>query len=655
MTWKPAPPRSLSAAERNDAPRITAQKQEGSFGIDQPQVLHGVLASSALGRSRGGMTDRKLETGWSEKRDAAGWGEFLVMTGSDDVSVEGFELVIKPTAERAAGAAPKSFFIAGRKDVFAVDMPQDAWQEEPGTRYTIKLPKAVKSDCFAVVLGDGYVSEENHHVTIAELRATSAFDGDKLEQLVAALDDDRAADAARALLVRSGDAGAKAAMAGYAGLNEQGKSRALTVIEGGACGVIAPFFVDRVIGIDAPSSFDPDLDRTAKHARERLRLCKGAAAEQLSLRVREGEAAQRRVWAAREMAAILPAQAIDVILDVLDQGSTAPKQSGNKDDVRRGLRAALGAATKHKRAAQAVAARLEPAAFGKLSLVKQIDLLRAIGEQLPKFPSSEAALTRLTKPDATFRTRYLLQEPAAHMAREQNAGATRFLQQSLSDTSSRHLRAQAARVAGRIAALAPHLDTALGDDSPRVREAALIALTEGDAAHGQESSVVSLLSDDPWTFVRIAAATNLAVRTPTAAADRALVDVAKNKEAPTRLRATSLRSLGKRKSRDTAEDVRAVANNAKESIPIRTAAISALGKMCDPNAAELLFKLALRAGYQQLPYDQPLGLAALKALGDLKPPGLHKQLAPLFVKNKIVPPQIRSIAKNTLDRKGHCR
>jgi hypothetical protein len=655
MTWNRTTTRTLTPAQKASATKITARYAEQPLEMWRPQLLHGVVASSAIGKSRASMTDRNLSTGWSEKAKGAGQGEFLVMTGSDDVAVTGFELVIKPSDAGEKGAAPKSFYIATRKQVFAVTMPDDAWQRDAGARYVVDLPQPMRSDCFAIVLDQGHVSAEADQVTIAELRARTRFDSSKLVDLVRALESDSDADGARALLIRSGDKGAKATIDLYTSLNLEGKRRARDVIESGGCNVVAPFFVDRVLGKGAVAGFDPDLDPSAKHARERLRLCKPQARKSLASEIRAADVGDHRVWASRELATIGPSDAVNVILEVLDQESTAPQRSGSADVIRRGLRASLSAAVQHKRARAAVEQTLAPEFFAKLSLVKRIDLLRAIGPKLASFSTSGGALGGTLESDTAFRTRFLLLEPAAHLAAGGDANAKAILRQSLRDDSNRHIRARAARVAGLVPALSSELEAALSDKAPRVREAALLAITESTKLSASaESRVAQLLQNDPWTFVRIGAATTLTLGAASPAADQALLSVLAENDGPTRLRSAALRALGKRKSVSTADDVLGIADDPTEPVHIRVAAISALGDMCYRPATEFLYKLALRAGYQQIPYDQPLGLAALSALGDIKPANLHDKLAPLFVKNKIVPPQIRSIARDVLERDGTC-
>jgi len=187
-----------------------------------------------------------------------------------------------------------------------------------------------------------------------------------------------------------------------------------------------------------------------------------------------------------------------------------------------------------------------------------------------------------------------------------------------------------------------------------VRQAALEALSESNAkiSAKTESRVRQLLQDDPWTFVRVGAASAMASRPAATPGDEALM-AALDDESPL-VREAALRSIGKRRSTAAAELVHDLADNPRQPQRVRVAAIAVLGALCQVEAAPLLVKLALRAGYAQLPYDQPLGLAALAALGDIKPPDLTQRLAPLLSKNKVVPRLIRAIARDVIASPGTC-
>ncbi len=657
LSWRPTHARSLSLDAQLAATEVTAAASSDAFDTNAPRLLHATVASSALGQSRSGMTDGDLATRWAEKRPGSGRGELISMNGSEEVPMTGFELVFRPTGDAPKGAAPKSFYIATDAELFHVTVAEDAFTAEPGRLYRVALPKPVTSDCVAVVLDDAFVAGERDEVSITELRAQTALDGKGPAELTELLrGDSPEADAAKALLARGGPAAVAAVMAAYPSLDRRGQARAIEVLESGGCSATAGFYVDRLLGRGVElQAFEPELDPVAKRARTQLRGCRDAATTALAAALTTEPPGKRRVIAARELADINPAPALAAILAVLEDGSTAPKASGASDEVRRGLRRALAVAARHPRAERAVRELLAPEPFAKLPLVVRIDLLRALGSDIVKLePEASAALDGLLKPEASFRTRYLLMPPAAQLARAGSVGALALLRSTLEASKSAHLRARAAAVSGGIPALDAAMVAALGDASPRVREAALGGLTAAaKMPSAAEGRVVKLLAEDKWTFVRMAAAQALVQRPAGGAVDRALL--AALEDPNNQVREAVLRALGERKTHAAGDLVHDIADDAKEPIGVRSTAIATLGALCRADSTELLYKLALRAGYQQLPYDQPLGLAALAALGELKPPDLATRLAPLLTRGGPVPPLIRSITRDVLTKSGSCR
>lgn len=658
MTWRATHARSLSAKARAAATAITATRASTALDTGLPSLLTATVASSAVGQSRSGMTDGDLATRWAEKRPGAGEGELISMNGSEEVAITGFDVVLRPTGDGAArAAAPRTFFIATQNDLFHITLPEDAALAEPGQTYQIVLPQRIKSDCVAVVLDEGYVDGERDEIGFAELRARTELDGKTHAELAELLRGDSPhADAARAILVRSGKPAILAVMAAYDELDRLGKARAVEVVESGSCSETSRFYVDRLLGrgLDL-KAFEPELDPLAQRARTQLRGCRSAATEALTKAMRDEAPGKRRIVAARELADVAPVAAIDAILGVLADGSTAPTKSGADDAVRRGLRGALAIAVKHKRAERVVRERLAPASFAKLSLVEKIDLLRALGPRLTELlPVAAPAFGGLLDASATFRTQYLLLPPAAHLAGAGDESALAFLDRSLTQAKSPHIRARAAAVSGAIPALASAIAKALGDASPRVREAALAGLTgAGKLPANTEPRVIALLAGDKWTFVRIGAAQALTQQPAGGPADTALV--AALDDTSNLVRTAVLRALGDKKTVAAGAPIHDIADNPREPVGVRAAAVAALGSLCRSESNELLYKLALRAGYQQLPYDQPLGLAALAALGEIKPPDIAERLAPLLAKGGQVPRQIRSITRDVLSRDGTCK
>jgi len=650
MTWKATGARHLTPAERERAEVLTATKVARPFGLKQPHALAPRLASSAVKKKSSGATDRVLSTRWAEGRPGDGAGEFLAMTAPLEVPLEGLAWVVRGD-DRPEAAAPRQFYVAADDALFVVNAPEDAANSAPGTVYEVRFPKPLKASCVSVVLAEGYVAEERDQVGLSELRALTRFDGMDEKTLAGKLDGPEA-EAAVALLLRSGKEGMAATMAVYRDLSFAGRRRALDVVDTGGCAQVADFYVERITGVGAEADFEPALDPVARLARDKLRSCRSRGTDALIAAVKRDGPGQRRVWAARELAGLDPRRAIRPILEVLTEGSTAPQKSGQADEVRRRLRGALAIAARNKRAETAITQALAPAAFDALDPVAKIDLLRAVGPALPTVDGGPEAFVRARAADDGFRARYLLLEPAAHLAARGHSGAQAFIDQSLTGKSA-PLRRKAAEVAAFVPDLASALRKALDDDNPRVRQTALASLAEGKKlAPSVEPRIIALLEKDPWPFVRVGAADALARVTRTDAGDQALVAAIEDDKS--RVRRAALRALGLRGSVGAGEAIHEVADDPKARVDTRVAAIGALGRLCRRESSELLYKLALRAGFQQLPYDQPLGLAALSSLGDIKPPDIRERLEKLFAPNSAVAPNIKKIARDAVFGPGRC-
>ncbi|MEM1029041.1 MAG: HEAT repeat domain-containing protein [Myxococcota bacterium] len=653
MTWRPAGARSLSEDERKRAPELDAARVEGSFGLEEPRALVARVASSAVGKRSAGATDRDLATRWAERRPAAGRGEFLAFTAPLAVPLVGLKWTATgngPTADRAS--APRRFFVSLDDDLFAVNVPATAGTDPSGTVYEVRLPAARATSCVSVVIDDGFVTEERDQVGFTEIRAITAFDGKSPADLTRDLEGPDA-DAATALLLRSGEPGVEAAIAAYGALGFAARRRALEVVDTGRCVRVARFYVDRLLGVGADLDFEPALDPTARLARDKLRSCRERGTDALREAIRREAPGQRRVWAARELAGLDARAAIEPIVAVLAEGSTAPEASGQADRVRRRLRGALAIAARDQRSTDAVGALLRPDRFENFDPVTRVDLLRAIGPRLAEVAGGPAAFSRAQSALTDFRSRYLLLEPAGHLAARGDANAVRLLSRGLEHRRA-SLRQKAVEVAGNIVSFLPRLRTALGDDNPRVRQTALTSLAGGATPldPALEPRVIAMLRSDRWPFVQIGAAEALGRAARSDRGDEALVE-AISARIP-RLRQAALRALGRRGSRGAGEVIHDVADDPQQPVETRVAAIDALGQLCRRESSDLLYKLALRAGFQQLPYDQPLGLAALASLGAIKPPDIQDRLARLYAPNSPVARQVQQIARRAAFGPGRC-
>jgi hypothetical protein len=663
---------SRAAAKKIIAERVSAERKPEVF-----RLLRATAASSAVDRKFGTLTDGDPETSWSENKAFEGAGEFVSIASAAEVGIQGFEITVRPGAEIPGGAAPKTFYLATLDQLFLVTMPEDAWKQPPGTRYAVKLPAELSTACVAVVLGDAYATRPRAvgegkeaklpQVTLAEIEARTAFDGQSLAGLVGALaGGGERARASAALLSRGGVAAMQAAIAGYEALDDAGKQLARGIIDAAPCSEQVPFFAAQFAASTAPGrprAAPGEQEPELAHARDRLHRCGRAAAPALIGLVKAGAggagvedakagpaAKGSRTWllAADELALLAPAEAVPVILDVL----------GKADErSRRELRASLARAAKIPRAALTLKDEVAIERFRARPEVVQIDLLRAIGPALSRIDGAAQAFAALAVPGASFRTRYLLQAPAAELARAGDAPAEAFLRASLRSETDAHVRTRAAEVAAKVPALSSDLVQAVNDGEVRVREAAINALAEalpaagGAVFPGLSAALGRRLESDDWTFIRAGAARALGALPAEATVDRALAAALKDPSPEVRGRVLS--ALGAHKATAHADAVRAIAASAEENVAVRAQAMLALAAMCDSRSLDTWTKLAQRAKAPVNEADRRLGSAAIAALGAVHPRDIGERLGPLLQKD--TPLAVREMARVAVAAKGQCR
>jgi len=653
--WRRTHARSLTSDDRRHAHPLFAKRLAEPIAADAPRLLSSRVASSAKNRKHQGLTDGDASTSWAEGVPGSGFGEFVVAHANDDVAIGGFQLILRPTGdtgEPSPRRAPATIHLVVDDELFAVTLPEDAWLQPAGTTYEVRLPNWMHTSCVGLVLGRAYDQGGNPDVTVAELRAITRFDGqDAIDQMVAALDAEPArATAAAALLTHQGDVGVRAVAKAFDGLSASGQARAFDVADAGSCAVSAPFLVERLLSHASTSATDAEVNPRARRARDRLRRCRTVASAELSSRIATLSSGVQLEAATRELAAIDPSGGAHTLVQTLERFDSTTNDDELAAEARRSLRAAIYICASSRGGRSALAAALAERS-ATLSQSARIDLLRALGKRAGAVEGAADAFAASTS-NASFRTRYLLVQPAATLARNGNAHALSYLRHRIADTSP-HVRAEAARATTGLAPLAPQLAEQLGDPGPRVRAAALEALSEISAplSAASEVQMAQLLANDPWTFVRVAAASALARRPHSPESDAALL--AALEDPSSLVRRTTLRSLGRRGHAAAGERVEEVANDAREIVAVRVAAIHTLGALCHHDAAPLLYKLALRAGRPQIQYDEALGLAALAALQRIHPPALRRELAPLLRAPK-VPPNVRKLANDALRDPGVC-
>ncbi|WP_437336542.1 HEAT repeat domain-containing protein [Sorangium sp. So ce394] len=667
---------NLPAEERRAAGKLVAERREADAAAPAFRLLRPTAASSAVGKRFAEIADGDPKTAWSEGKAGAGRGEFVSFSSADEVGITGLGLRIKPQDGVDGGAAPRTLFVATPDRLFQVSLPEDAWLKEPAG-YEVKLPEEIRASCLAVVLDEAYAprgagdrgapSAPEVRVTIAEITARTAFDGQGSGALVAALaGGGERSRAAAALLARSGPEAVDAAIAGYDKLDAAGKQLARGVIDTAPCAVQIPFFTARLASGAAaaasgaaaarstsaapgraPRAEAPEPDPELHHARDRIRRCGRAAAPALA-EIVKGGAATAKVAAARELALVAPAEAIPALLDAL---------AGARGATRRDLRAALALAARSERAAPVVEEEVQLDRLRARPEGAQLDLLRALGPALGRVKGGGAAFQALASAaPAPFERRYLLQAPAAALARAGEAPAEAYLRASLRKDADPHVRLRAAEVAAEVPALAPDLLAAASDADVRVREAAIVALSRAASAGaklpaGAAEALAARLASDPWTFIRGGAALAIGAMPATPAGDRALVGALADPSPEVRRHA--LDGLGAHRATAHIEAVRDRAEDKEEDVEVRARAILALGAMCDASSVDLWTRIALRAKAPIGERDQRLGSAALAALGAVHPADLPARLKPLL--DKDTPHGLRETARAALAAAPQCR
>jgi hypothetical protein len=640
---------NLGDDERARAVKIAAERERGAGGaVASPiRVLRATAASSAFEKKLAALTDGDPATAWSENKIGPGRGEFVTMSAPEEVGITAFDVIVRPTEDVPEGAAPKRFYLATPGALFEVTMPEDAWRQPPGTRYTIKLPAELHAACLAVVLEESF-GRGDPRVTLAEIEARTAFDGATPAALAGALAGGGArAKAAAALLVRAGPPGVAAVTAVYGKLDDEGRRLADAVMDAAPCSEQVPFFAARFAAAtseaDRPAPAPLEIDPELAHARDRLRRCGRASAPALVDLLVKG-APRTRVLAADELAVLAPAAAVAPLLDAMASAD---------DATRRDLRAALARAAQSPRALPALGEELAKDRLASRSETVALDLLRAVGPSLGKVEGAPVAFADLVARATSFRGRYLLQAPAADLGRAGDGAAAEFVRRSLREDTDPHVRARAAQVAAALPALAGPLVEALGDADPRVREAALLAVT-GTLPTSPTPSLATALRDrlakDDWTFVRAGAAHALGALPADGETDRALATALR--DASPDVRSQALEGLGAHKATAHADAVRERQDDGDESLEVRAGAILALAEMCDARSLDAWTKLARAARSPLDDRDRRLGSAAIAALGLLHPADLATRLAPLMEKD--TPPAAREMAKAAAAQQGGC-
>jgi hypothetical protein len=602
----PVKVQQLPLEERRSA-RVLAAVPRPSPPARGGNALRAVAASSALG-DPAYLTDGRDDSAWAEARGGDGRGEFIVLRPLSGVSLVALEFLVRPSAPAPdpkgdRRAAPRSLWVAARGVLYRVDWREDAWRS-PGTWYEVKLPEPLATDCLALVLEQSWSERADTQVTLGELRGVGELSALAPAELVARLSTPGEVGAAAVpALIQLAKPGVVAVVGAFQALDALGRARALDVLDNAPC--------EDGAGVYAGLLDDGDVVGR-RRAEQRLRGC-GAAAELALRQAFEAGTGEAGVALARELAVIAPPLAVELL---------GPRLAAAAPEHRAGYRDALSRAARDPAAHPNVRRLLEASELGAAA---ELDVLRALGEQLPQLePEATGALGRAADAARTFERRYLLLAPASHLALSSPV-ASGILEAALHDPDP-YLRGAAARLAPRLERFLPALVAATRDSGVRVREAAATRLGELDLP-GTSAALVERLSDDAWPLVRGAAARSLAAAGPSAEADGALVAALRD-ESPT-VRAAAVRGLGRRRVRSALPQIAELFKDSAEVPVVRAAAAHALADACDQRQIDALTRAAhALLADRPAPDDVLVGSAALSALGRLAPVDLEQRLLP---------------------------
>lgn len=616
----------LGEGERNAAQELVATEEAEPLGI---KVSRARVASSARG-SPAALDDADPRTTWAEARGSDGQGEFVVFSAPATVPVSNvyWRYPVRdaaqqqtpdekpgsvddpsnapnadaPAAPRSSLAVPTRLWVATDTSLFRVTLPEGA--DPYGKTFRVELPQPEATSCVALVLGGADRDVAHTDVTLAEFGARAKLGDADVEGFVQKLDDPAQHPAPLVqTLTAFGKRGVAALRKRFRKLSPAGRARALQVYDALPCALTARAYARAVRGDDSEED---------AHALGRLEQCGDVGRSATARELRRSNSTRTKRLAPL-LVAIDPKAAVDVLVPLLGTGHRAR---------RRALRQAVAHA--------AAAPDAKPALvvwFGadRLSAKALIDLSRALGSDLVRFGAQAAPrLSRIARGAPEYRERYLLLEPASHLA-PAAPELLEFLKRALHHDDMAPVRARAARVFPTSAALVPDLLRAVEDPHVRVREAAVQNLGEArvEAAHGP---LTRRLREDPWPLVRAASVRALTHLEPSREIDQALAVSAEDDASP-HVRRPALLALGTRNARTHRELVLERLEDDDEDPYVRAAAAATLGSFCDLEAVTLL--TAQAEPLSRLTSDeakQVVGRAALSALGRIAPPDLDARL-----------------------------
>jgi hypothetical protein len=484
------------------------------------------------------------------------------------------------------------------------------------------------------VLNDAYSRGLPHpQVGVAELVAFSEFDapGATLKDVAKKLSSDRGSVAAQ-VLERAGAPALAAVEQAYGELDARGRAHAIDVAAShDGCVEAAPLLAR---GLCETAGEAP------RKAREKLERCKGAA----------GVLAARMVQDAPSRGCLAPMLVTLAGPDALEPLADAIALTGEGErETRATLRTAFADALR-----SAPRERLT-ALLGdtRRSALARVEMMRAAGPRVTEaLAQSDATMAEAFGGAPTMRTRYVALGPLGELARGGDATAATRIAETMQRDTDWPVRARAAELGVGVPSAQLALVAASRDPEPRVREAALLALSASSPPPpaGIEAAQ-AVLHTDGWPFVKAQALGVLARAPATTDVSEALRGALK--DASPRVRGATLVAVALRKTAALRGAVRERLDDRDEDPDVRAAAARALGSLCDASSVDRLTELARGLGLPGTPEEeQPIALAALVGLAALQPPDLRDRLAPLMAKS--APPSVRRAAQRAIEARSVC-
>jgi len=621
----------LSRAQRDGAEKVAAglrTQAEAPLG----RLLVATGASTAIGKPAS-LTDGDPATVWAEARPGTGLGEFVVTRAPSEVPITRFAITVAPPgANPTAGSAPRSFFLVTDAKTFAVTLPEDGWLK-PGTSYDIALKEPVRTSCVALVLDQAYArGNARPEVAVAELTAFSEFDTPGASPGAVArllFGGGPRAQAAAAVLQRAGKRGVEGVMQAWNELDAPGRALGVDVAVRTSCEDGGALLV---------ASLD-DKDRNVERkGREKLERCGRTAAPALLTAMQDAPVAQKARYASL-LALLAPSAAVPPIAALLGQGTAADRQLFR---------------TAFMRAARSA----EPAKLAELlrerrsgDATARLELLRALGPRIADVrEDARTDLDDLLKGTPDLSLRYLALGPMAELARQGHRESVDRFASLMGHDAAWPVRARAAELALHIPGAQQELIERLRDPEPRPREAALRTIAE-ERLSAAAVAVGALLARDPWTFVRVSAATALGAMPQSPDIDASLATALED-PLPA-VRGAAVDALGVHRASSYAGRVRKLLDQ-DNAADVRLASVRTLAQMCDANALDTFTELAAKAASPTGESDSlTLGLAAIDALGKIHPRDLARRLE--RVMSKDARSQARAAAAQAMAAPGICR